>query len=151
MSPSTENKWQHGNVSRDHYRTNNERLLQAIAIFFLSNGRGPTTWPANNCLQICLVSFKRVLLQIIFCSCAIGTTLSKEKWQIASLSCQEVIKIWQRTWWSNDKTIIKLGYRKISRFVSVSQINYLPKASANNGSAHLWQITIFRSTSSNNF
>ena len=35
---------------------------------------------------------------------------------------------------SNDKTVIKLGYRKISRFASVSHINYLPKpkAEANN-------------------
>ena len=35
---------------------------------------------------------------------------------------------------SNDKTIIELGYCKISWFVSVSQINYLlqPSASANN-------------------
>ena len=32
-------------------------------------------------------------LQIIFCSCVTGTTLSREKWQMASLSCQEVIKI----------------------------------------------------------
>ena len=30
----------------------------------------------------------------------------------------------------NDKTVIELGYRKISWFVSVSQINYLPKAKA---------------------
>ena len=29
----------------------------------------------------------------------------------------------KQTWWSNDKTIIDLGYRKISWFVSVSQIN----------------------------
>ena len=35
---------------------------------------------------------KRVLLQMIFCSCVIGTTLSREKWLISSLSCQEVIK-----------------------------------------------------------
>ena len=28
--------------------------------------------------------------------------------------------------WPNDKTIIELGYRKISWFVSVSQVNYLP-------------------------
>ena len=96
------------------------------------------TWPANNCLRImvcsCVVPSKRVLLQIIFCSCVIGTTFSREKWQIASLSCQEVIKIWKQSWWSNDKTIMELGYHKISWFVSVSQINYLPQpsASANN-------------------
>ena len=33
----------------------------------------------------------------------------------------------KHTWWSNDKTIIELGYHKISWFVSVSQINYLPQ------------------------
>ena len=62
------------------------------------------------------------------------------------------IFIKKQTWWSNDKTIIELGYRKISWFVSVSQINYLPQpsASANNWSARHWQITIFCSTSSNN-
>ena len=109
--------------------------------FFLSIGREFTTWPANNYLRImvcsCVVPSKRVLLQIIFCSCVIGTTFSRGKWQVASLSCQEVIKIWKQTWWSNDKTIIELGYRKISWFASVSQINYLPQpsASANNWSA----------------
>ena len=34
-----------------------------------------------------------------------------------------MIEIWKQTWWSNDKTIIELGYRKISWFVSVSQNN----------------------------
>ena len=98
----------------------------------------------------CVVRSKRVLLQIIFCSCVIGTTFSREKWQITSLSCQKVIKIWKQSWWSNDKTIIELGYHKISWFVSVSQINYLPKpkAEANNSTARHWQITIFCSTSS---
>ena len=51
------------------------------------------------------------------------------------------IVVKKQTWWSNDKTIIKLGYRKISRFASVSNINYLPKpkAEANNWSARHWQ------------
>ena len=44
-----------------------------------------------------VVPSKRVLLQIKFCSCVIGTTFSREKWQIASLSCQEVIKIRTQT------------------------------------------------------
>ena len=79
----------------------------------------------------CVVPCKLVWLQIIFCSCVIGTTFSREKLHITSLSCQEVIKIGKQTWWwSNDKTIIKLGYRKISWFVSVSQINYLPQPPA---------------------
>ena len=102
--------------------------------FFLSIGRESTTWPVNNCLQImvcsCIVPSKCVFLQIIFCSSVIGTTFSREKWQIASLSCREVIKIWKQSWWSNDKTIIELGYHKISWFASVSQINYLPRPSA---------------------
>ena len=35
----------------------------------------------------------------------------------------------KQTWWSNDKTIyyiIELRYHKISWFVNVSQVNYLP-------------------------
>ena len=41
----------------------------------------------------CVVPSKRVLLQVIFCSCIIETTLSRETWQMTSdLSCQEVIK-----------------------------------------------------------
>ena len=38
----------------------------------------------------------------------------------------------KKNWWSNDETIIELGYHKISWFVSVSQIYYL---------FWLWQIT----------
>ena len=106
----------------------------SVHFFFLSIGREPTMWPANNCLQImvcsCLVPSTRVLLQIIFCSCVIGTTFSGRKWQIASSSCQEMMKIWKPTWWSDDKTIIELGYLKLSWFVSVSHINYLPQPSA---------------------
>ena len=37
------------------------------------------------------------------------------------------IFIKKQTRWLNDKAIIELGYRKISWFISVSQINYLPK------------------------
>ena len=130
-----------------------DRVIIRCVFFFLSIGRESTTSPANNCLQImvclCVVPLKRVLLQIIFCSCVTGTTFSRQKWQIASLSCQEVIKIWKQTWRSNDNTLIELSYRKISRFVSVLQINYLPQpsTSANNWSARRWQITIFCSTS----
>ena len=56
------------------------------------------------------------------------------------------------TWWSNDKTIIELGYHKISWIASVLHINYLPhpSASANKWSACHWQTTIFCPTSSNN-
>ena len=99
----------------------------SMHFFFLSIGREPTAWHVNNSLEImvCLyvVSSKRVLPQIIFCTCVIGTMFSREKWQIASLSCQEFVRIWQQLGdQSNDKTIIELGYRKISWFVSASQL-----------------------------
>ena len=65
---------------------------------------------------------------------------------------KRTIFIKKQTWWSNDKTIIELGYCKILWFASVSHINNLPQPSAskNNWSAHHWKITIFCSTSSNN-
>ena len=123
--------------------------------FFRFIGREPTTWPANNCLQMvcsCVVLSKCDLLQIIFCSCVVVTTLSVKKWRVASGELSESDLNIKQTWWSNDKTIIELGYRKILWFVNVSQINYLPQpsASANNWSARHRQITIFCSASSNN-
>ena len=61
-------------------------------LFFLFIGRKPTTWPANNCLQImvcsCAMSSNFVWLQIIFCSRRKRNhpfLLLREKWQIASL------------------------------------------------------------------
>ena len=113
-------------------------------------------WPANNCLQImvcsCAMSSNCVWLQIIFCSCVNETTRDRSCVKKGRSLRFPKIFIKKQTWWSNDKTIIELGYRKISWFVSVSQINYLPQpsASANNWSARHWQITIFCSTSSNN-
>ena len=55
-------------------------------------------------------------------------------WKAAHPNHFPKIFIKKQTQWSNDKTIIELGYRKILWFVSVSQINYLPQplASANN-------------------
>ena len=137
-------------------------IIIRCSFFFLSIGRQPTTWPANNCLQTmvcsCVVPSKRVLLQIIFWSWVIGTTFSREKWLIASLSCQEVIKIWKQTWRSNDKTIIELaiGYRKILWFVCVSRISYLPEPFAEAEKSLICSPLIhtsqswFCSTSSNN-
>ena len=111
-------------------------------------------------------------MQIIFCSCVNDTTLFKFPF-LRSLRLDYQIKDraretaeiepcdrsfvkkngralpgdihWKQTWWSNDKTIIELGNRKISLFVSVSQINYyLPQRSAwaNDWSARHWHITI---------
>ena len=91
-------------------------------------------WPANNCLQI------------IVCSCVIVTPLLCEKFLIASLSRD---LIWKQTRRRINKTIIELGYRKISWFASVSQINNLPKPWGTailkeiNRSARHWQITFF--------
>ena len=124
-------------------------IIWWIFFSFLFIDREPTTWPANNCLQI------SVLLQIIFCSCVIETTLLCENGRSLSwafkkrFNCWELWKI-KLTQSLNDKIIIELDYRKISWFVSVLQINYLPQpsASANNWSARHWQITIFWSTSS---
>ena len=101
-------------------------------VLFLSIGRRPTTWPVNNCLQIMACScvaplFKRVLLQIIFCSGMRNWNHALERKmadRFPELAGIEVIKRWKQTWRSNDKTIIELGHRKISRFVSTSQINY---------------------------
>ena len=54
-------------------------LVIRSKVFFLFIGREPTTWPANNCLQImvcsCAMPSNSVWLQIIFCSCVKETVL----------------------------------------------------------------------------
>ena len=54
--------------------------------FSLSIGREPTTWPANNCLQImvcsCAMPSNSVWLQIIFCSCVKETVLFSFLWSL---------------------------------------------------------------------
>ena len=106
--------------------------------FFVFIGREPTTWPANNCLQImvcsCAMPSNCVWLQIIFCTCVKETVLfsflrSLLRENGRSLRFPKMF-IKNQTRWSKDKTIIKLGCRKISWFVSASQINYLPQPSA---------------------
>ena len=123
-----------------------------MQIFLPFIGRKPTTWPANNCLQImvCSCAMLSNYEQNIICSqthvnettlFSFVRSFLRKKRQIASLP-KMVVK--EQTWWSSDKTILELGNRKISWFVSVSQINYyLPSACANNWSARHWQITIF--------
>ena len=117
--------------------------LHVIIRCILFIGGELTTWPANNCLQI------SVLLEIIFCSCVVETTLLRENnWSVPRAGREWFdIFSWSKERWSNDKTIIERGYRKISWFVSVSQFNHLP---GNNWSARHLQITIFCSASSNN-
>ena len=99
--------------------------------FFLFIGWKPTTWPANNCLQImvcsCAMSSNCVWLQIIFCSCVNETTRDRYCMNKGKSLRFPKIFIKKQTWWSNDKTVIELGYHKISWFASVSHINYLPQ------------------------
>ena len=99
----------------------------------------------------CAMSSNSVWLQIMFCSCVNETTRDTFLRENGRSLRFPKIFFKKQTWWSNDKTIIELGYHKISWFASVSHINYLPQpsASANNWSARHWQITIFCSTSSN--
>ena len=59
------------------------KIIQIIIrckCFFFFTGREPTTWLANNCLQImvcsCAMSFNCFWLQILFCSCVNETMLS---------------------------------------------------------------------------
>ena len=80
-------------------------------------------------------------LQIIFSLCVIATMICLKT---ASLSCHRVILIWEQSWWSNYKTIIKLCYCKISWFVGVPQISICLSRC---WSARHWQITVFCSTS----
>ena len=142
---------------------NNRKKIHIIIrskVFFLFIGGEPTTWPANNRLQImvcsCTMPSNCVWLQIIFCTCVKETVLFSFSRSLLrengrSLRFLGIFRWKKQTRWSNDKTFIELGYCKISWFVSVSHINYLPKpsASTNNWSARHRQITIFCSTSSN--
>ena len=65
-------------TNRDWNKTKYLVLIITIIIiiqskfFFLFIGREPTTWPANNCLQIMVAC---VWLQIIFCTCVKETVL----------------------------------------------------------------------------
>ena len=103
--------------------------------FFLFIGQEPTTWPANNCVQImvcsCAMPSNCVWLQIIFCTRVKETMLFSFLRSLLRENGRSPrfprILLKKKTRWSNDKTIIELGYRIISWFVSVSQINYLEK------------------------
>ena len=99
-----------------------------MQFFFLFIGQDATTWSANICMQktVCSVPSKCILLQIMFCSWEIVTTLWVQNG--SSLRCNvRVTEIWKK----------KLGDRMIKQsfnaviekyralFVSVSRINYL--------------------------
>ena len=73
----------HAWVSYGHINSVSVTIIKSIIIqskfFFLFIGWEPTTWPANNCLQImvcsCAMPSNSVWLQIIFCSCVKETVL----------------------------------------------------------------------------
>ena len=75
-------------VLRKKKRNNNKikEIIIRCKCFFLFIGRGPTTWPANNCLQImvcsCAMPSNCVWLQIIFCTCVKETVLFSFLWSL---------------------------------------------------------------------
>ena len=102
--------------------------------FFLFFGREPTTWPTNNCLQImvCSCAMSSNCVKLVF-GCKYYSAHAQKKPRFSpSCDCScvkmasEDIHWKKQIRWSNDKTIIELGYRKISWFVTVvSQMSYL--------------------------
>ena len=92
---------------------------------------------ANNILLMCKGNHAFLLLAIA-------------RVKMADCFASQGYSLKKQTRWSNDKTIIELGYRKILWFVSVSQIKHLPQPSTSAWSARHRQIMIFCSTSSNN-
>ena len=89
-----------------------KQIIIRCKFFFLFIGREPTTWPANNCLQImvcsCAMSSNCVWLQIIFCSCVNETTRDRYCMNKGKSLRFPKIFIKKQTWWSNDKTIMEL-------------------------------------------
>ena len=83
-------------------RNNNELALQ--------HGGVCTTW------SLVAKGLLGVLLQIIFCSCVIETTLLCENGGSVPRAGREWFDIfsWSKERWWSDKTSIELGYRKIS-------------------------------------
>ena len=89
--------------------------------------------------------FLRLKCNVVQLCLAENEILLMRKWNHAFLPLASAL-VWKmtdrfikkQTRWSNNKTSIELGYRKISWFVSVPRINY----------AHHWQIPICCSTSS---
>ena len=132
--------------------------------FFLFIGREPTTWPANNCLQImvcsCAMPSNCVWQQIIFCTCVKETVLFSFLWSLfrenGRLLCFLRIFIKKKKKFG-DRVIKQLSlnsviakYRdlSVSRRLIICQSRRLRQIK--NWSARHRQITTFCSTSSNN-
>ena len=109
-------------------KRNNNKIKQIIIrckCFFLFIGREPTTWPANNCLQImvcsCAMPSNCVWLQIIFCTCVKETVLfsflrlllrEKGRWlrfpRIFNKKTNSVIE-WKNNYWIRLSQNIVIG------------------------------------------
>ena len=70
----------------------------------------------------CVVPSKRVLLQIIFFSC--GTTFWREKWLIASLRCQEVIKYENKLCDRMIKQLLNSVIAKYRNFSAIIEVGF---------------------------
>ena len=113
------------------------RFIIRWKFFFLFIGWEPTTGlaklPPNNGLIMRDGRPTVFGCKYYFASWVNETTLFSHalawKCEIASLTFQKAIFVKKQTRWPNDKTVIELGYRKISWYVSVSQINYLAQPS----------------------
>ena len=127
--------------------------------FFVFIGREPTTWPANNCLQImvfsCAMSSNFVWRQINFYPCVNDTKLSpscdrscvKMADRFASRRCSLKTKLGDRMIKQLLNSVVA-KYRDLSvprRSIICLSLRLRPIRSA----CH-WQITTFHSTSSNN-
>ena len=126
-------------------------------LFSLSIGREPTTWPANNCLQImvcsCAMPSNCVWLQIIFCTCVKETVLFSFLRSLLRENGRSLRfpRIFIKKNKLGDRMIKQLLYPVIAKYrdLSVSRRSTI-YLSRNNWSARHRQITIFCSTSSNN-
>ena len=131
----------HAWVSYGHINSVPVTIIKSIIIrskfFFLFIGWQPTTWPANNCPQIvvcsCAMPFNCVWLGIIIIlhirkrKPCFSPSCDRSCVKMADGFTSRGYSLKKQTRCLNDKTIIELGYRKISWFISISQINYLPQ------------------------
>ena len=121
--------------------------------FFLFIGREPSTWPANNCLQImvcsCAMPSNSVWLQIIFCSCVKETVLFSF---LRSLLRENGWSLcFPRIFIKKTNSVIEWLNNYWTRFLqNIVICQCLSRSIINNCSAGHRQITIFCLTSSSN-
>ena len=84
-----------------HWTSLRTAFIIRCNLFLLFIGQKPTTWPANNCLQLmvclCAMSSNRVWLQIIFCSC-VNKTVTKPLFSSCDCSCVKSCRSLGKTW-----------------------------------------------------